>query len=43
VYRQMAPGGYLVLGSAEQAEDSTALFQAEFSEECYFYRPASRP
>jgi SAM-dependent methyltransferase len=25
VYRQMTPGGYLMLGSAEQAEDSTNL------------------
>ncbi|HEX9200619.1 MAG TPA: protein-glutamate O-methyltransferase CheR [Acidobacteriaceae bacterium] len=42
VYGQMAPGGYLVLGAAEQAEDSTALFETEFSRECYFYRPAPR-
>jgi chemotaxis protein methyltransferase CheR len=40
VHRQMAPGGYLVLGTSEQAEDSTNLFQAEFVRECYFYRPA---
>jgi chemotaxis protein methyltransferase CheR len=39
VYRQMAPGGYLLLGSAEQAEDSTNLFQVQFAEECYYYRP----
>jgi chemotaxis protein methyltransferase CheR len=39
VYRQMAPGGYLMLGAAEQAEDSTNLFQAEFARDCYFYRP----
>ena len=39
VYRQMAPGGYLLLGSAEQAEDSTNLFQVEFSKDCYYYRP----
>jgi chemotaxis protein methyltransferase CheR len=39
VYRQMAPGGYLLLGSAEQAEDSTNLFQVEFAKDCYFYRP----
>jgi len=38
-YRQMAPGGYLMLGAAEQAEDSTNLFQAEFARDCYFYRP----
>jgi len=39
VYRQMRPGGYLMLGAAEQAEDSTNLFQAEFAKDCYFYRP----
>jgi len=39
VYRQMTPGGYLMLGAAEQAEDSTNLFQAEFAKDCYFYRP----
>jgi chemotaxis protein methyltransferase CheR len=39
VYRQMAPGGYLMLGAAEQAEDSTNLFHAEFAKDCYFYRP----
>jgi chemotaxis protein methyltransferase CheR len=39
VYRQMAPDGYLMLGAAEQAEDSTNLFQAEFARDCYFYRP----
>jgi chemotaxis protein methyltransferase CheR len=39
VYKQMAPGGYLLLGSAEQAEDSTNLFQVEFAKECYYYRP----
>jgi chemotaxis protein methyltransferase CheR len=40
VYRQMAPGGYLMLGAAEQAEDLTNLFTAEFAKDCYFYRPA---
>jgi chemotaxis protein methyltransferase CheR len=39
VYRQMQGQGYLVLGNAEQAEDSTNLFEAEFGNECYFYRP----
>ena len=39
VYRQMTPSGYLMLGAAEQAEDSTNLFQAEFARDCYFYRP----
>ncbi len=38
VYRQLRPQGYLVLGNAEQAEDSTDLFAAEFASECYFYR-----
>ena len=42
VYRQVTPGGYLLLGAAEQAEDSTDLFQAEFAQDCYFYRPVSR-
>jgi chemotaxis protein methyltransferase CheR len=37
----MTPGGYLMLGAAEQAEDSTDLFQAEFAKDCYFYRPTS--
>jgi chemotaxis protein methyltransferase CheR len=40
VYRQMVPGGYLMLGAAEQAEDLTNLFTAEFAKDCYFYRPA---
>ena len=40
VYRQMMPGGYLMLGAAEQAEDLTNLFTAEFAKDCYFYRPA---
>jgi chemotaxis protein methyltransferase CheR len=40
VYKQLAPGGFLMLGNAEQAEDSTNLFQAEFAMDCYFYRPA---
>jgi len=39
VFRQMRPKGYLFLGNAEQAEDSTNLFEAEFGAECYFYRP----
>jgi chemotaxis protein methyltransferase CheR len=43
VYRHITPQGFLLLGNAEQAEDSTNLFQAEFGTECYFYRPASRP
>jgi chemotaxis protein methyltransferase CheR len=40
VSRHITPGGYLVLGNAEQAEDSTNLFEVEFAQECYFYRPA---
>lgn len=43
VYRQMQSKGYLVLGNAEQAEDSTNMFEAEFGNECYFYRPVVRP
>jgi chemotaxis protein methyltransferase CheR len=38
VHRQIAPGGYLVLGASEQAEDSTNLFHAEFAHDCCFYR-----
>lgn len=37
----LVPAGYLLLGNAEQAEDSTELFKAEFDAGCYFYRPAS--
>lgn len=39
VYRQMATDGYLLLGNAERAEDSTNLFEAEFASQSYFYRP----
>jgi chemotaxis protein methyltransferase CheR len=39
IHRKIAPGGYLVLGNAEQAEDSTDLFEVEFAANCYFYRP----
>lgn len=39
VYRQMAQDGYLVLGNAEQAEDSTSRFTVEFADGAYFYRP----
>jgi chemotaxis protein methyltransferase CheR len=42
VHSQIAPGGYLVLGAFEQAEDSTNLFQAEFVRECCFYRPVEQ-
>ena len=41
IYRKIAPGGYLVLGNAEQAEDSTNLFEVEFAANCYFYRPVN--
>jgi chemotaxis protein methyltransferase CheR len=41
VHRKMMPDGYLVLGNAEQAEDSTNLFEVEFAANCYFYRPLS--
>jgi chemotaxis protein methyltransferase CheR len=39
VHRQMRSSGYLMLGNAEQAEDSTNLFEMEFAQETYFYRP----
>jgi chemotaxis protein methyltransferase CheR len=39
VYRQMAPDGCLVLGNAEQAEDSSDLFEVEFAANSYCYRP----
>jgi chemotaxis protein methyltransferase CheR len=41
IHRKMAPGGYLVLGNAEQAEDSSDLFEVEFAANCYFYRPVN--
>ena len=41
VYRQMAPHGVLALGQAEQAEDSTELFEAEYMQGCCFYRPVA--
>jgi len=39
VYRQMAGDGCLVLGNAEQAEDSSDLFEVEFASNSYCYRP----
>ena len=39
IHRKLAPSGYLVLGNAEQAEDSTDLFEVEFGADCYFYSP----
>ena len=41
VHRRLSPQGFLVLGNAEQAEDSTELFRAQFSKDCYFYRPVT--
>jgi chemotaxis protein methyltransferase CheR len=41
VHARMAADGYLVLGNAEQAEDSTDLFEVEFGAKCYFYRPVN--
>jgi chemotaxis protein methyltransferase CheR len=41
IHRKITPGGYLILGNAEQAEDSTDLFEVEFAANCYFYRPVS--
>jgi chemotaxis protein methyltransferase CheR len=41
VHRKMMPNGYLMLGNAEQAEDSTSLFEVEFGANCYFYRAVS--
>jgi chemotaxis protein methyltransferase CheR len=41
IYRRLTPCGYLVLGNAEQAEDSTDLFEVEFAANCYFYRPVN--
>lgn len=42
VHQQMAPAGYLILGNAEQAEDSTNLFEVEFASNSYFYRPVGK-
>jgi chemotaxis protein methyltransferase CheR len=42
VYRQMAPDGCLVLGNAEQAEDSSNLFEVEFASNSYCYRPVAQ-
>ena len=39
VHRRMSSRGFLFLGNAEQAEDSTDLFEAEFGTGCYYYRP----
>lgn len=39
VHKQMAPDGCLVLGNAEQAEDSSDRFEVEFASNSYCYRP----
>jgi chemotaxis protein methyltransferase CheR len=39
IHRKVSSTGYLVLGNAEQAEDSTDLFEVEFGANCYFYSP----
>lgn len=41
VHQQIAPDAYLLLGNAEQAEESTNLFDVEFSANSYFYRPVA--
>jgi chemotaxis protein methyltransferase CheR len=38
VYRLLAPDGCLVLGNAEQAEDSSEMFEVEFASSSYCYR-----
>jgi chemotaxis protein methyltransferase CheR len=43
VYQRLRPDGALVLGNAEQAEDSTDLFQATVEAGCYYYRPVAGP
>ena len=39
VHRMMTPESTLLLGNAEQAEDSTNVFAVEFVGDSYFYRP----
>ena len=39
VHRLMTPESTLLLGNAEQAEDSTDVFVVEFAGDSYFYRP----
>ena len=41
VHRQLWRRGYLMLGDAEQAEDSTHLFVPEAGPESFFYRPVA--
>lgn len=42
MHRMTAADGCLLLGNAEQAEESTSLFEAEFSAESFFYRPLTK-
>jgi chemotaxis protein methyltransferase CheR len=39
IHRQMDQDSCLLLGNAEQAEESTNLFVAEFASDSFFYRP----
>jgi chemotaxis protein methyltransferase CheR len=39
IHARLSAKGYLILGAAEQAEESTKLFQPQFAKNCYFYRP----
>lgn len=41
VHHRLAAHGVLVLGQAEQAEDSTELFEVEYVHGCCFYRKAT--
>jgi chemotaxis protein methyltransferase CheR len=41
IHRKVAPNGFLLLGNAEQVDDSSDLFEVEFEANCYFYRPAN--
>jgi chemotaxis protein methyltransferase CheR len=41
VYHRMHPHAALLLGNAEQAEDSTDLFQVALESDCYYYRPVA--
>ena len=42
LHRNMAPHGVLALGQAEQAEDSTSLFETEYVHGYSFYRLSNR-
>jgi chemotaxis protein methyltransferase CheR len=41
VHGLLASDGCLVLGNAEQAEDSSDLFEVEFASNSYCYRPVA--